>query len=159
MSMSLLLDTNVWVDNYCSHHASSEVARQLILAAYGRGLTLLYPVGILKDVFYVLGHEFRRLAAAGGEPLSEGDALAIRQVVWGCIDNMCSIATAVGADEGDVWLARKYRKLNGDLGDNMVLAAAQRAGADYIVTSDQGLIRRATTAALTPRDMLAVLTA
>jgi predicted nucleic acid-binding protein len=39
----------------------------------------------------------------------------------------------------------------------MVLAAAQRAQADYIVTSDRGLIQHATTAALTPADMLALI--
>lgn len=156
MSMTLLLDTNVWVDNYCAHHKSSESARKLIYTAYERGLTLLYPVGIVKDVFYVLGQEFRRMATIDG-PISEADALAIRQVVWGCIENMCSIATAVGADEGDIWLARKYRQLTGDLEDNMVLAAARRAGADYIVTSDQNLIQHATTAALTPTDMLVLI--
>lgn len=39
----------------------------------------------------------------------------------------------------------------------MVLAAAQRAEADYLVTSDRALIQRATVAALAPGDMTAVL--
>ena len=39
----------------------------------------------------------------------------------------------------------------------MVLAAAERAKVDYLVTSDKQLIQKATVAALTPQDMLSVL--
>lgn len=156
MSLTLLLDTNVWVDNYCVDHSSNEVVRRLIARAHAQGHTLVYPACIIKDVFYVLDHEFRRVAARDGE-LGEADAHAVREIVWGCINNMCELATAVGADEGDVWLARKYKPLNADLENNMVLAAAQRAHADYLVTSDMELIQKATVAALTAANMLAVL--
>ena len=158
MSITLLLDTNVWVDNYCVDHASNKVVRELLSAAYEKGITLMYPASSIKDVFYVLGHEFRRIASQGGV-LSESDARAVNEVVWGCVNNMCEIATAVGVDEGDMWLARKYKSLTGDLEDNLVLAAAQRAKADYLVTSDRALIQRATVAALTPANMLKTLAA
>lgn len=156
MSLTLILDTNVWVDNYCVDHVSNEVVRRLINTAYHKGISLVYPAGIVKDVFYVLGHEFRRVAAQDGS-LDESDALAVGEIVWGCVNNMCEIATAVGVDDGDVWLARKYKSLTGDLEDNLVLVAAQRAKADFLVTSDHALIQRATVAALTPADMLTVL--
>ena len=39
----------------------------------------------------------------------------------------------------------------------MVLAAADRAKPDYVVTSDRKLIQKATVAALTPEDALKVL--
>lgn len=158
MSLTLLLDTNVWVDNYCKDHVSNDVVRELMSTAYKKGVVLTYPAGIVKDVFYVLSHEFKRVAARGGT-LSEKDALAINEVVWGCVNNMCEIATAVGVDEGDIWLARKYKSLTGDLEDNLVLAAAQRAKPDFLITSDRQLIQRATVAALTPADMLNVLIA
>lgn len=60
-------------------------------------------------------------------------------------------------DEADLWLACRYRTLTWDLEDNVVLAAAQRAEADYLVTSDRALIQRATVAVLAPGDMTAVL--
>lgn len=104
----------------------------------------------------MLGHEFRRMAAAEGQ-LGERSARAVRETVWGCVNNMCELATAVGVDEGDVWLARKYKSLLGDLEDNLVLAAARRVQADYVVTSDRELIQHLPVAALTPQDMLAVL--
>ena len=43
--------------------------------------------------------------------------------------------------------------------DCFIMAAAGRAQADYIVTSDHGLIGKSTVAALTPDDMLALLAA
>ena len=161
MSMTLLLDTNVWVDNYCANHVACRAVRAMLDEAYQQGAVLVYPAGIVKDVFYVLGHEFRRaaLANSGSNSLSESEALAVRQAVWGCVDNMCEVATAVGMDEADVWKARKYRSVTGDLEDNMVLAAAERVHANYIVTSDQDLIQHSTVAALTPTDMLSVLIA
>lgn len=157
MSLTLMLDTNVWVDNYCSDHRSNATVRKLLETAYVQGHTLVYPAGIVKDVFYVLTHEFKRVAAADGE-LTETDAQAIREVVWGCVQNMCELATAVSVDEGDVWLARKYKSLTHDLEDNLVLVAAKRAQADFLVTGDLKLIQHATVAALTPHDMLEVLT-
>jgi len=62
----------------------------------------------------------------------------------------------VGADEADVWLAAKYRALNEDLEDNLVLAAANRAKADYLITNDTQLIAKSPVPALTPRDWLAI---
>jgi predicted nucleic acid-binding protein len=62
-------------------------------------------------------------------------------------------------DNSDVWLARKYRTLHDDFEDNFILAAAERAKVDFLVTSDQSLLRKATVAALSPQDMLAVLKA
>ena len=46
-----------------------------------------------------------------------------------------------------------------DFEDNFILAAAERAKVDFLVTSDQSLLRKATVAALSPQDMLAVLKA
>lgn len=105
MSLTLLLDTNVWVDNYCPDHANNAVVRDCLSRAFAQGHTLVYPAGSVKDVFYVLGHEFHRMAMAADGVLDEGSALAVREAVWGCIDNMCELATAVGVDEADVWLA------------------------------------------------------
>ncbi len=66
-------------------------------------------------------------------------------------------ATAIGADESDVWLACKYRNLSGDLEDNMVMAAAQRARTDFLVTSDANLLRKSTVQAHTIEDAISLL--
>lgn len=64
---------------------------------------------------------------------------------------------AVGMDELDVWLACKYCRFNHDFEDNFALAAAERAKADYLVTSNQDLLHKATVAALSPENMCRLL--
>ena len=121
-------------------------------------LQLVYPVHILKDVFYLLETGLMRKARAEGF-CSESDYVAIKHLVWGCIENMRENAVAVGADESDAWLACKYRRLSEDLEDNFVLVAAERANADFIVTNDEQLIRKATVAAYSPEDAVRYLEA
>ena len=68
-------------------------------------------------------------------------------------------ATAVGADESDLWTACNLRSVHNDLEDNLVVAAAQRADATYLFTNDEALIKHAPVAALAPADALALLKA
>ena len=157
-ALKIVVDTNVWLDNYLGFRSGNRAAMALISAARARNATLMYPVGALQDVFALLVIELKRGARAEGS-LTEADVAAFRQIAWSCVDNMREFATAIGADESDVWLASKYRKLTWDLEDNMVLAAAERSGADYLVTNDRALINKATLAALTPTDLTTLLTA
>ena len=156
---AIVVDTNVWLDNYLGFRRGNKAAADFIAAARSHEATLLYPVGALQDVFALLVMELKRAArsAAPDKSLGEKDIQAFRRIAWACIDNMREFATAVGADEADLWLASKYRKLTWDLEDSMVLAAAQRAKADYLVTNDKALIAKATVTALTPQDLTVVL--
>jgi predicted nucleic acid-binding protein len=70
---------------------------------------------------------------------------------------MMEVGAPVGADVSDVWIAQHLRDMHPDFEDDMVLAAARRAGVDYLVTSDRQLIQKADVVALTPEDMLTVL--
>lgn len=157
--LRILLDTNVLLDEFLPQRKGSQVSRELIVCAQERGDALLYPARALVDVHYQIAATIKALAREERGELSESDAAAAQRIAWGCIDNLCEWATAVGVDEADVWLARKYRSFNGDFEDNFVLAAAERASADYLVTSDSQLLRKATVAALAPADMLALLRA
>ena len=89
--------------------------------------------------------------------LSENEVLAIRETAWACVEHLRTLATAIAADESDAWLACKYRALTNDLEDNMVLAAAERAQVDFLVTNDKDLIRKSTVNAYTPEDALKAL--
>lgn len=155
----ILLDTNVLLDEYLPARPGSAASRELIDRAFNRGDHLLFCPHALTDVHYVIMATFKKMVRAEKGELTEADALAIQEIAWGCIDNLCEWATSVGSTQGDVWLARKYKRLNHDLEDNIVLAAAERAKVDYLVTSDQQLLKKATVAALSPEDMLALLDA
>ena len=74
-------------------------------------------------------------------------ACAAGEVAWSCLSVMDEIATAVACDQADVWMARKQRCLHEDYEDNLVVAAAQRACADCLVTNDQNLLKHSPVAA------------
>ncbi|MDO4890504.1 MAG: PIN domain-containing protein [Coriobacteriaceae bacterium] len=154
----LLLDTNVWLDNYLPDRPGSTAARSLISSAITHGAVLAYPATIAKDVFYLLERSAKRAIRETTGTVSTEDATAARAYAWGCLDNMRELATAVGIDEPDIWLAGKYRQFNSDFEDNLVLAAAERIHADYLVTSDEQLMRHASIAALAPKHMTDLLT-
>lgn len=121
-------------------------------------MDLLYPVHIIPDVFYLAFIDVKRLLRGQGS--DELVAQAARTTAWEYVNSMREIATAVAADNSDVWLASKWESLHGDIEDNLVLAAAKRAQADYVVTSDRQLLSHAAlagVAAVSPEDMRAVL--
>ncbi len=150
----VLVDTCVWVDNYCADHAGGADAKRFLQMAVGQGAELLYAVHATKDVLYVLESEFKRAVRLELGALDEPTAQAAKRAALGCMRNMCDLATAVGADVSDVWLADKYLRIHGDFEDNLVLAACRRAKADYLVTNDRALIAHADVVAKTPREML-----
>ncbi len=59
--------------------------------------------------------------------------------------------------QADIWYAEKLRGVHDDFEDNLVLAAAERVKATYLVTSDEQLLKHATVATLTPERALAAL--
>ena len=154
----VLLDTNVWLDAFLPRRVSGSVARELIAFALRHHVALLYPVHIVPDVFYLSFIAIKRFLQ--GQGTDELVARAARTTAWEYVNTMREIATAVGADGSDVWLASKWEHLHPDVEDNMVLAAAKRAEADYVVTGDKKLLAHASlagVAAVSPQDMLNVL--
>lgn len=155
--LCVLVDTNVWVDNYVAVREGCVASREFIAAAVSAGARLVYPVHTLKDVFYNVAATLKHIRRAEESDVSEGDALAIAEIAWACAENMRDVATAVAADESDVWLACKYRSFSADLEDNFVIAAAERANAAFVVTRDESLLRKCTVAAYTPEDAIGYL--
>ena len=154
---SLLVDTNVWMCNYVPMRSGHAEARAFFRAAWEHEAQLLFPAPILKDVFYLLGLEYKRQVRADKGRLSQADAATINELAWGCVQNMREVATAVGTDDTDLWLACKYKALSTDLEDNIILAAAKRCNADLLVTFDESLIRKAPVSAMLPADAASFL--
>ncbi len=152
----VLVDTNVWLDNYLSDRPTAAQSRAFIIQARAIGAQLVYPVHSLNDIFLLIQSHLKR-AAREQDSFSEADIQAIHEIAWACIENMREFATAVGADESDAWKACKYRALTNDLEDNFVLAAAERVPVDFLVTNDQRLLRKSTVNAYTPEDATLIL--
>lgn len=154
---SLVIDTCVWVDNYLGTRPGSGEARSLLDAAIRLDIDLLYAITSAKDVYYLVAQVLKREQTREGVPLTPSLVAANKETAWACVENMERNATAVGLDASDVWLAHKFKPVHDDFEDNLVVAAARRAKADYLVTNDERLLRHSPVAALSPRDMLALL--
>lgn len=155
--LKLLLDTNVLLDQYLPGRPAGKASRALIRRAQERGDLLLYPARSIVDVHYVIASTLKSAVRAERGQVTQDEAAAAQEAAWGCVENLSQLATPVGMDASDVWLARRYKELNPDYEDCFVMAAAERAHADYIVTSDRGLLGKSTVAVLAPADMLALL--
>ena len=99
-----LVDTNVWLDCYLPDRPNSVATRDYICMAQQNSVQLAYPVHILKDVFYLIQLDLKRMARKNGAG-TESDFLAVQRAAWSCIENMREQAIAIGADESDAWLA------------------------------------------------------
>lgn len=153
----LMIDTNVWIDNYCGWHKDSASCKRLLAMACAKGYELYYPVHVLKDVLYMTGLEYKRQARQHNGSLTEADAMGAQEVALGCMRNLMELATPVGADGSDIWLANKYLPVHHDFEDNLVLAACKRVKADYLVTNDLKLIQNADVLAKTPAQMIELI--
>lgn len=155
--LKILVDSCVWIDSYLGDHPQHDESLLFLREAYESGAQLLYGASKLESIFYVLIAEVKRMVRHEKGQVGESDALAARAFAWGCLQNMQDIATAVGMDESDIWLAGKYKSLCPDFEDNVLLAAAQRCGADYVVTWDIELLHTPIAKTADPTKMRAVL--
>ena len=153
----VMLDANVIIDAYCRWHPEGSAAKELLGSCDPSRIELYNPVHVLKDVLHVLTQEFKREARRVEGNLSEASVLAAREAAIACMRNMMELATAVGADGSDLWLADKYLPVHHDFEDNLVLAACRRIKVDYLVTSDRALIQNANVLAKTPDQMMALM--
>lgn len=157
--MLFLVDTNVWLDNYLGFRPGHAASCAFLDEAISRKASLCHAATTAKDVHFFTCSFLKRAAREQGETVSEAQAKAISAIAWGNLVNMNELSTVVGVDASDYWLAEKLRTLNEDIEDNLIMAAAERAGANYIVTRDKGLLKKATVSALTPEDATALLRA
>ncbi|MEE1044267.1 MAG: PIN domain-containing protein [Olegusella sp.] len=150
----LVLDTNVWLDDAIVWRQGHKSAWDLIAYARHHNVELTYAITAIKDVFYIAERQFKKYAREMQGTLTEAGAAAATDSAWDVADGLNDVATPIGMDAADVWMARKLRGIHNDLEDNLMIAAAERINADYIVTSDIKLIENPHVKAMTAEDML-----
>ena len=131
--ISLLIDTNVWMDYYDASRSGSKAAFKLINNALEHGAELVYTVPSSKDVFYLIGRAYKGvLRAVNQERSSEDLAVEACEMAWGCVRNMSEIATAVGCDGRDVWDAAKTEAFASRLRGQFDYCCIYSAGSDAL---------------------------
>lgn len=152
----LLLDTNVWLDLFLPHRKLRDDAICLLNEAETHGAALAIPSHALLDVYQKVRSDNKRWIRSTRE-LTNSDALAIKRLAWDCVNEIQRIAITIPVDASDVYLACKYRDTHDDFEDDLVLAACQRAHANYLVTNDERLIAHAPIPARSPAQMVELL--
>lgn len=154
----LLLDTNIWMDYYVSERPLHREAVSFITSAIKNDAILLYAATTAKDLYYSLLVAFkRRIREENGGNIDSQTGHFINAYVWKMVQNISECATAVGCDGADIWLAEKYRSIHPDFEDNLIIAAAERAKADYLITNDEKLLRHCPVACADIHDALKLL--
>lgn len=157
--MRVLVDTNIWVDQFIPQRPGQKHSLRFIDKACEEDVMLLYPACILKDVFYLIASESKRLTREKTGALSQQYALAAQAYAWGCIDAIQELALPVGTELIDIRMASVWRRVSGDFEDNLVRAAAERSEADLVVTWDKGMLSKRVVPTATPLDALAEIEA
>lgn len=85
-------------------------------------------------------------------PARKSTSHSLKQGAWAALANLFETATVVGADHSDAYKVLKQKVAHGDYEDNLVVAAALRSGADFLVTDDEKLRRDAPIMALTVKE-------
>lgn len=155
----LLIDANVWLDCFDGSRPASKEAMALFAYADEHRMTLAYPAASIKDVYYALALAMKRKCREEHGSLTEAQAIICNEYAWACVDAMRDIAVAAPIGEPQVWLACHYKDIHGDFEDDLVLAALETSKADFLVTNDEVLCRKAPKGALSTADMLAYLRA
>lgn len=129
-----LLDTNIWLYFFLGEDAYKHEIMDLIASGQDDGVDILFTPTTAKDLFYVLPRALRRAGAIGPDE-------TMGSIAWGCLERMFELATPVPQSAAECHIARMLRSTIPDFEDAMIIAAAETAGADYIVTLDKELLR------------------
>lgn len=150
--MRLMLDTNVWLNYFLREEGTHRDCEQLLEAAVTHDTALLVSPTTLKDVFYLIPRRFRRQDALDGKPL-----VSYAPAAWACLDFMLEIATPSPISFAECTFARSLKARFGDFEDNLLLASAETADVDYIVTYDKPLLKQFPEVFVTPKRALELL--
>lgn len=131
----LLLDTNVWLDYFFCRSESVAVISKLIASSFDGELVLMYAPSSAKDLFYLIPRYLVRLEETG----QECSAASRKAVAWACLQKMMELAVAAPQSFAECELARVLKNAHDDFEDNLIVAAAETAEVDYVVTEDEGL--------------------
>ena len=152
--MRVLVDTNVWLDQFLPGRQHAKESRSFVERAIQTDVDLAYAAGSLKDVFYLIDHEAKRLAREKTGTLTQKDALVAQEYAWSCIEAIQDLASPVGMDLVDIRKASIWRASNTDFEGNLIRAAAERLEADLVVTWDKGMLAKSFVPTVTPADAL-----
>ena len=157
--IKILVDTNIWLDYFLARGAHHHAVSTFIAMAYGHEDIALYvPSLSLKDLAYQLASLMKLDARRAGKDITPDIAAAAREVSWGCVRNVLEKALVAPIGHAEVLGAFTYKRVHDDFEDDLVLAALDAVGANFLMTHDDALRRHAGNFCITSEEGLELLT-
>ena len=107
-----------------------------------------------KDLFCLLPRALRRIASLDG---CDDGQVSYAPAEWSCLQKMMEMACAAPQPNAECELARLLRSTHSDFEDNLIIAAAETAKVDYVVTNDKGLLSALPETCVAPRRVLQLM--
>ena len=153
----ILLDTNVIVDYLMGREPVCSECKELI-SKHALGEHAVYVSSLsLKDVYYLVSMQLKRMERQAQGRVTDASALAAREIAWSCVRMLVENLLVVPVGRAESLQAFVYKPVHGDFEDDLVLAAAYSANADFVVSNDATLLKHAPIACLSSADMIALL--
>ena len=137
--LRFLVDTNVWLDAFIDRSRNHDTASTFLKDARLSNTPLFTAIEATKDVYYLVTLELKRMQRREVGKVTELFANAVREAAWSCVTAMRRNSTIVAADASDMVEAIALRADHDDYEDNLIIAAAIRANATHIISSDKQL--------------------
>ena len=153
----IVLDTNIIVDYLMGREPACNDCRKLLLEHEKGRHAICASALSLKDAYYLVGMQLKRMERQSSGVLSDSMAKAANEIAWACMRQLVDSMLVIPIGRGESLRAFTYRDIHDDFEDNLVVAAAADAKADYLVTNDEALLKHAPIACLSSSDMLALL--
>ena len=155
----ILLDTNVLVDYLLGRNPGCNACKRIITLS-AEGQHALYAASSsLKDVYHLIEASLKRAQRTQAGGLTDAQANAAAEVAWACTRQLLDTLLVVSVGREECLQAFTLRSLHNDFEDNLVVAAARAAQANFLVTGDAKLRDHAPVGCLSPGDMATLLEA
>ena len=153
----IVLDTNILVDYLLGREpACSECKQLLLMHAACEHAVCVSPLS-LKDAYYLVGMNLKRMERQASGHLDDSMAHAANEIAWACVRSLVESVLVLPVGRAEALQGLVYKSVHDDFEDNLVIAAAHSANADFVVTNDAALLRHAPIACLSSADMVALL--
>ena len=153
----IVLDTNVIVDYLLGREPTSAECTQLLLMhAACEHAVYVSPLS-LKDAYYLVNMHLKRMERQASGHLADSMARAANEVAWSCVRALADNVLILPVGRAETLQAIACKSVHSDFEDNLVIAAALSANADFVVTNDAALLRHAPIACLSTTDTLTFL--
>ena len=153
----IVLDTNVVVDYLMGREPACTECKQLLLMHAACEHAVYVASLSLKDAYYLVSMHLKRMERQASGQLDDSKARAANEVAWSCVRALVENVLVLPVGRAEAFQAISCKSVHGDFEDNLVIAAALSANADFVVTNDASLLRHAPIACLSSADMLAFL--